>query len=62
VFFVVNVLSKGEIEKSSGQYLGLIVMSHLTCLGLNSNLGHFCGSTTIYLVWRIVFTCLVVCR
>jgi hypothetical protein len=26
--FVVNALIKGEIEKPSGQYLGLIVMSH----------------------------------
>ncbi len=26
--FVVNGLIKGEIEKPSGQYLGLIVMSH----------------------------------
>jgi hypothetical protein len=28
MLFVVNVLIKGEIEKSSGQYLGLIVMSN----------------------------------
>jgi hypothetical protein len=28
VLFVVNVLIKGEIEKPSDQYLGLIVMSH----------------------------------
>jgi hypothetical protein len=27
-FCVINGLIKGEIEKSSGQYLGLIVMSH----------------------------------
>jgi hypothetical protein len=26
--FVVNGLIKGEIEKSSGQFLGLILMSH----------------------------------
>jgi hypothetical protein len=26
--FVVNELIKGEIEKPSGQFLGLIVMSH----------------------------------
>jgi hypothetical protein len=26
--FVVNGLIKGEIEKSSGQFLGLIVLSH----------------------------------
>jgi hypothetical protein len=34
----------------------------LTCLGLNSNPKHFRGSTTIYLVWRIVFAYFVVCR
>jgi hypothetical protein len=28
VFCVVNVLIKGEIEKPSGQFLGLIVMSN----------------------------------
>jgi hypothetical protein len=28
VLFVVNALTKGEIEKPSGQYLGLSVMSH----------------------------------
>jgi hypothetical protein len=28
VLFVVNVLIKGEIEKSSDQYLGLFVMSN----------------------------------
>jgi hypothetical protein len=28
VLFVVNALIKGEIEKPSGSYLGLIVMSH----------------------------------
>jgi hypothetical protein len=27
-FCVVNVLIKGEIEKPSGQYIGLIVMSN----------------------------------
>jgi hypothetical protein len=26
--FVVNALIKGEIGKPSGQYLGLVVMSH----------------------------------
>jgi hypothetical protein len=26
--FVINVLIKGEIKKPSGQFLGLIVMSH----------------------------------
>jgi hypothetical protein len=28
VLFVVNVLTKGDIEKPSGQYIGLIVMSN----------------------------------
>jgi hypothetical protein len=28
VLFVVNGLINGEIEKSCGQFLGLIVMSH----------------------------------
>jgi hypothetical protein len=28
VLFAVNVLIKGEIKKPSGQYLGLIVLSH----------------------------------
>jgi hypothetical protein len=28
ILFVVNVLINGEIEKPSGQYLGLIVMSN----------------------------------
>jgi hypothetical protein len=36
--FVVNGLINGEIEKPSGQFLGLIVMS---CRGLNSNLRYF---------------------
>jgi hypothetical protein len=28
MLFIVNILIKGEIEKPTGQYLGLIVMSH----------------------------------
>jgi hypothetical protein len=28
VLFVVNILIKGDIEKPSSQYLGLIMMSH----------------------------------
>jgi hypothetical protein len=28
VLFVVNVLIKGKIKKPSGQFIGLIVMSH----------------------------------
>jgi hypothetical protein len=35
--FVVNGLIEGEIEKLSGQFLGLIVMSHWLWRGLNSN-------------------------
>jgi hypothetical protein len=34
----------------------------LICHSLNLNPGHFCSSTTIYLMWRIVFACLVMCR
>jgi hypothetical protein len=49
MFFVVNRLIKGEIEKPSCQYLGLICDESLTCHGLNSNPGHFRGSTTISL-------------
>jgi hypothetical protein len=39
------------LEKSSGQYLGLICDESLTCRGLNSNLGHF-GSFT-FILWFI---------
>jgi hypothetical protein len=42
--FVVNGLIKGEIEKPSGQCLGLICDESLTCRGLNLNPGHFCAS------------------
>jgi hypothetical protein len=48
VLFVINGLIKGEIEKPSGQYLGLICDESLTCWGLNSNLGHF-GCFYLYL-------------
>jgi hypothetical protein len=47
VLFIVNGLIKGEIEKPSGQYLGLICDELLTCHGLNSNPRHLGGSTTI---------------
>jgi hypothetical protein len=47
MLFVVSGLIKGEIEKLSGQYLGLICDESLTCRGLNSNSGHFCGSTLL---------------
>jgi hypothetical protein len=46
VLFVVNGLIKREIEKPSGQYLGLICDESLTCHGLNSNPGGFGGSDT----------------
>jgi hypothetical protein len=50
-------------EKPSGQYLGFICDESLTRRGLNSNLGHFRGYAILPLfVWRIVFTCLMVCR
>jgi hypothetical protein len=49
VLFVVNGLIKGEIEKLSGQLLGLICDESLTCHGLNLNSGHF-GSTTFIFV------------
>jgi hypothetical protein len=49
VLFVVNGLIKGEIEKPSGQYLGLICDESLTCRCLNLNTGHF-GSFTFILV------------
>jgi hypothetical protein len=48
--FVINGLITGEIEKTSGQYLGLISDESWTCHGLNLNPGHFGGSTTFILV------------
>jgi hypothetical protein len=50
VLFIVNELIKGEIEKPSGQYLGLIYDESLTCHGLNLNLGHFGGFTFIFVL------------
>jgi hypothetical protein len=49
VLFIVNKPIKGEIEKLSGQYLGLICDESLTFQGLNSNSRHF-GSFTFILV------------
>jgi hypothetical protein len=61
--FVVNGLIKGETEKPSGQYHGLICDESLTCQGLNSNLRHSDGSTILScFVWRIAFACLMVCK
>jgi hypothetical protein len=54
---------QGEIEKPSGQCLGLICDESLTCHGLNLNPAYFAGSTTFILfMWRIAFVCLTVCR
>jgi hypothetical protein len=50
-FFVVNGLIKGEIEKPSGHYLGLICDESLTCHGLNSNPGYFSSFTFIFVLW-----------
>jgi hypothetical protein len=63
VLFVVNGFIKGEIEKPSGQYLGLICDESLACRGMNSNPGHF-GSLNFILcfVWRIIFAFLMVYR
>jgi hypothetical protein len=47
-FSVVNGLIKGEIEKPSGQYLGLHCDGSLTCLSLNLNRGHFGYFTFIF--------------
>jgi hypothetical protein len=61
--FIVNGLIKGEIEKPSAQYLGLMCDESLTCRGLNSNPGHLgCFTSILCFMWRIVFACLVVCR
>jgi hypothetical protein len=63
VFFIINELIKGKIEKPSGKYLSFIYDESLTRQDLNSNPGHFRGSAILSLfVWRIIFTCLMVCR
>jgi hypothetical protein len=46
--FVINGVIKREIEKPSDQFLDLICDESLTCRGLNLNLGHFDGSTFIF--------------
>jgi hypothetical protein len=48
MLFLINRLIKGEIEKSSGQYLGLICDESLTCRDLNSNSRHFSCFTNIF--------------
>jgi hypothetical protein len=61
VSFVINGLIKGEIEKPSGQYLGLICDESLISRDLNSNLGHSNGSTILSCLcgesWLLVSWC-----
>jgi hypothetical protein len=66
VLFVVNGLINGEIEKPSGQFLGLICDESLTCWGLNSNLRHFnlfylylypCGESCLLVSWCVSDRC-----
>jgi hypothetical protein len=59
-FFVVNGLTKGEIEKLSGQYLGLNYDESLTCKGLNLNPGHFGGFTFTYYLCLCEESCFLV--
>jgi hypothetical protein len=47
-FVLSMLLIKGGIEKSNGQYLGLIYDEKLTYLGLNLNSGNFGGFTLLY--------------
>jgi hypothetical protein len=63
VVFIVNGLIKWEIEKPSGQYLGLICDESLTMLKFEFKSGiapwfYY----TIMFMWRIAFTCLMVCN
>jgi hypothetical protein len=61
--FVVNGLIKEEIEKPSGTFLGLIVMSHWlgeVWIRIQDNFIFFFFS--LCFIWRITVACLVVCR
>jgi hypothetical protein len=69
--FVVNGLIKGEIEKPSGQCLGLKCNESLTCQGLNLNPGHFrgsilplcsCGESRLLVSWRAGDRCGMTCN
>jgi hypothetical protein len=61
--FVVNGLIKGEIEKSSGPFLGLIVMSHwLGEVWIQIRDSFILFLFYLCFVRRIVSACLVVCR
>jgi hypothetical protein len=48
VLFVINGFMKGQIEKPSVQYIGLICDESLTCRVLNLNPGHFSSATFIF--------------
>jgi hypothetical protein len=61
--FVVNGLIKGEIEKPSDMFLGLIVMSHWlgeVWIWIRDSFGLF--FFYLWFIWRITFACLMVCR
>jgi hypothetical protein len=61
--FVINGLIKGDIEKPSGPFLGLIVMSHWlgeVWIQIRNSLVLF--SFYLCFIWRIAFACLVVRR
>jgi hypothetical protein len=61
--FVVNWLIKGEIEKPSGQFLGLIVMSHwLSDVWIQIRDSFILFFFYLCFVQRIAFACLMVCR
>jgi hypothetical protein len=60
--FVVDVLIKGEIEKPSGQYLGLIMMViDIPWFEFKSGIFQWFLPLSLF-VWRITFACLVMCR
>jgi hypothetical protein len=61
--FVVNGLIKEEIEKPSGQFLGLIVRSHwLGEVWIRIWDSFVLSFFYLCFIWRITFACLVVCR
>jgi hypothetical protein len=60
--FVVNGLIKGEIEKPSGQFLGLIMMSHWPGKVWIWIRDGFILFFYLCFIWRIMVACLVVCR
>jgi hypothetical protein len=69
VLFVVNGLINEEIEKLSGQYLGLICDESLTCQCLNLNPRYFssftfililCGESRLLVSWCAGDRCIMV--